>query len=338
MKYISVGDMSQTYLLRRHNSQLKTTMTRLNEEMITGIAKDLGAAVGGDFTALTAINHSLARSEIYAQVATETDLLAGTQQSALEIMQGHAYEVGSTLVSAASATNPTMINSGATDAAVRFESIIDALNVSVAGRYVFSGVTTDTRPVADADQILGDLQTYVASETTTAGIVSKIDEWFDAPALSPGFTRDAYAGSATTLSPMRLSEADTAQITITATDPALRNLLKGFALASMISQDMLPVNDVTSRATLLQKAGEQIITADGELSTLRSQLGTVEGIIAEAQTRNSAQKQSLELAKTELIGVDPYDSATALEAVQSQIETLYTLTSRIQKLSLTDYL
>ena len=154
MKYISVGDMSQTYLMRRHNVQLKTTMSRLSEELVTGISQDLGTKVGGDFTALAAIDRSLARGDAYQQVATETDLLAGTQQEALETIQGHAEAIGATLVSASFTASTSMIASGAQNAAERFEAIVDALNVNVAGRYAFSGTTTDTKPVASAEAIL----------------------------------------------------------------------------------------------------------------------------------------------------------------------------------------
>jgi len=338
MKYISIGDMSQTYLLRRHNTQLKATMSRLSDEMVTGISKDLGAAVGGDFTALSAIDHTIARSSAYAQIATETDLLAGTQQDALELIQGHAYQIGATLVSAASTSSPAMVSSGARDAKERFGSIIGALNVSVAGRYAFSGNTTDARPVADASEIIDGLTVAIAGLGDAASIEAAVDEWFDvAPGGGVGYRETAYLGSDTALAPVQLSETDSAQITITAEDQTIRNMLKGFALATLIADNKVP-DDAELRSTLIQSAGEKIVTADAEMATLRSQLGTVESIISDARTRNSAQKSSLDIAKVELIGVDAYEAATALEAVQSQIETLYTLTSRISKLSLTDYL
>ncbi len=46
----------------------------------------------------------------------------------------------------------------------------------------------------------------------------------------------------------------------------------------------------------------------------------------------------MEIARTELIGADPYDTATEMEAVQGQLETLYTVTARLSRLSLADFL
>ena len=173
--------------------------------------------------------------------------------------------------------------------------------------------------------------------TVPADIITAVDDWFDAASGGGGFLDQAYLGSANSLAPVRLSETDTTQLTITAADSTLRDTLKGFALATLIARDLVP-DDTSTRSLLIRAAGERITSAEGEITTLRSGLGTVEAIISDAQTRNSAQQTALGIARKELIGVDEYETATALEAAQSQMETLYTLTSRLTKLSLTDYL
>lgn len=337
MKYISVGDMSQTYLMRRHNTQLKNTMTTLSEELITGVQKDLGVAVKGDFTALSALNLAITRTDAYKQVAAEADLLGGTQQESLKLLQDHALEMGSGLIAAARSSVPAMVNSGVQDAAIRFDAITNALNVSYAGRYAFSGVATDTKPVASSEVITAALAGVVSSLTTANDIAAAVEAWFAAPTGGGGYLDTAYAGSNTPIAPVQVSETDRAEFTITAADTTLRNTLKGFALATLVAEGHVP-NVVSVRAELAETAGNWIMTADTALSTLRSELGTVEAIVGQAQTRNAAQTTSLGLAKNELIGIDAYESATALEAVQGQLETLYTLTTRLSQLSLTDYL
>ncbi|MBZ4022060.1 hypothetical protein CKO11_06265 [Rhodobacter sp. TJ_12] len=337
MKYMSVGDMAQTYMMRNHNAQLKTTMNRLSSELVTGVTGDVGAAVGGDFTALASIERSLSRADVLNQVAVETNLLASSQQSALELMQGHANDLGSTLMSITTTTHTTEIATGAQDAEIRFSSILDALNTNVAGRYVMSGNTTDTLPVADSNTIMTALKAATSAALSGTDVVTAVDAWFDQPVGGGGFLDVAYFGSQNPLAPVQISDSDHAQITLTAADSDIRELLKGFALATLVSQDAVP-NNQTARAFVMQAAGERMVTADAALSTVRANVGLVEGQLESAQTRNTAQKSSLEIAKNELIGVDPYDGATALEAVQSQLETLYTLTSRVSQLSLTDYI
>lgn len=337
MKYVSVGDMAQTYLLRRHNVQLKATMARLSDELVTGVSQDVGAAVKGDFTALAAIDRSLARIESFQQVTTEVDLLASTQQDSLELIQSHASDSGANLILAASTLDPATISSTTQDAAQRFGSIIGALNVSVAGRYAFSGTATDARPVATEDEIIASLQTAISGLTSASDIDAAIANWFDAPAGAGGFLDTAYSGSDTPLDAFRISNSDTVELTITASDPVLRDTLKGFALATLVARNLVP-DDASLRVSLTETAGERIASSNVALTTLRSGLGTTQGIIEDSKTRNSSEQSALELSKESLIGIDEYDSATALEAVQSQLETLYTLTTRLSQLSLTDYL
>ena len=57
-----------------------------------------------------------------------------------------------------------------------------------------------------------------------------------------------------------------------------------------------------------------------------------------AVTRNSAETSALEMTRADLIGVDSFETATRLEASQTQLETLYAITARMQRLNLADYL
>ena len=44
------------------------------------------------------------------------------------------------------------------------------------------------------------------------------------------------------------------------------------------------------------------------------------------------------LPATEIVAADPFDAATGLQAAEAQLEALYTLTARLSRLSLTEYL
>jgi flagellar hook-associated protein 3 FlgL len=124
---------------------------------------------------------------------------------------------------------------------------------------------------------------------------------------------------------------------LTAADPAIRDLLEGLALAALVAEGIL-AGDQVSRAALLKTSGEALLASGNDLATLRAEVGTAEAHIAGTAARNSAEASALEIARGGLIAADPYDTASALEAVQTQIETLYTLTARLSRLSLTDYL
>ncbi len=337
MNYISVGDMAQTYQMRLHNTQLKTTLNRLSEEVVTGIQKDVGKAVGGDFTMLSSINRSISAIASYDQATAEAGIFADAMQNSLDLMRTSASEIGVSLMSAATSSTPTLVNTTVATASDMFSSIVDALNTNVSGRYVFSGTATDTKPLDAAEDILSALGAHVAGLTTSADIEAAVEAWFMADPGDGGFIDQSYHGSQSELGPIRVADGQTVKLQMRAVDPEIREALAGFALAALVSNNYAG-SDFTIHSELAQASGERIVAAGSTLASLQAGVGSVQGRISDAQTQNAAEKSSLEIARTNLIGADPYDSATALEAAQSQLETLYTLTARLSSLSLADYL
>lgn len=337
MSYLSVGDMAQTYQLRRHSAQLKQTAATLSEEMTTGIQKDLGKAVKGDYRALSAIDTSLSRLEAYTQNSKMATLYSSSMQSSLASVQEMASSVASSLISASSGVATSSREVAVQQAAQSFEAVIDTLNTKVSGRYIFSGTDVASRPVAPADTILAALGSAVNGLTTSSDILAAIDNWFAAPAGSGGFADIAYTGGTNSVTETIISDTDKVSLPTTAADLELRDTLKGFAISALVAGNFIPA-DETVINSLVRASGEQLLSADTALSTLRGQVGVTEEKIASAQAANTSEKTSLNLARLSLIGIDEYETATALEAVTSQIETLYTLTSRLSSLSLTDYL
>lgn len=337
MNYVSVGDMAQSYMLRKHNVQLKQTMNTLTEEVVSEIRSDIGAAVKGDFTSLSAVQRSIGILTSYNQANTEATVFLGSMQSALDVVQTLSGDVGSALTAAGIGNIKSNVDATTADAAQKFASVVAALNTNVSGRFVFSGNATDTKPLAPADEMLDALETAITGLSAVQDIVDAVDDWFAAPSGGGGFADIGYLGSDDPLSPIRIAEGDAVSVDFTAADPAIRDTLRGFALAALVGEDRVP-DDETTRAQLTEIAGTRIMTVEASLTGTRTRLGTAEGLVADAQTRNTAEISALSLTRTSIIGADPYETATALEAVKSQLETLYTLTSRLSSLTLTDYL
>ena len=54
--------------------------------------------------------------------------------------------------------------------------------------------------------------------------------------------------------------------------------------------------------------------------------------------RTETEMVGMENARNSLLAVDPYETATRLEAAQFQLESLYTVTVRLSNMSLVNYL
>ncbi|PKP67363.1 MAG: hypothetical protein CVT83_08610 [Alphaproteobacteria bacterium HGW-Alphaproteobacteria-5] len=229
-----------------------------------------------------------------------------------------------------------MVATTSADARQKFAAVIGALNTNTAGRYGFAGAGSDSQPLASPEAFLAALATAIAPETTVSGVVSAVEAWFDAPVGGGGYLDTVYGGGAA-LAPFRIAGGETAELGVTAADPEVRDLLVGLSLASLVSDGAF-AGDASARAGLTRAAGEKVMHAAGSATALAARVGSVEARIEDVATRNTAETASLEIARAGMTAADPYDTATALQAVQAQIETLYTLTARLANLKLTDYL
>jgi len=335
MTSISIGDLARTFQLRRYSTTLKSDLNRLGAELTTGQKSDLGASLAGDFGPLAGIERSLRTIAAYKTANTETAGLLAAAQSALEATQNMGEELTSGLLTAASARDSTLINATSQDARQKFSAVVSVLNTRVADRSLFAGAATDQPALATGDAMMEEIKLAIAGETTASGIVAAVDAWFDTP--GGGFETTGYLGSTQDMGPLMIADGDKVQMSLRADDTVIRETLKGFALAGLVAEGALS-GDIEAQAELVSTAAERMLTSDGDLTNMRARIGTIEARIENAQARNASEASAYELARAELVSADPYETATRLEAVYSQIETLYTVTARIANLSFADYM
>lgn len=329
---ISVGDASLTNILARQGTELRGQVNRASEEVTTGRYSDIGQALRGDFSPLLAIDASLARLTAYKSNTIDAAFQVAAQQSAIAGLSDLASGISTTLLGARNMTTPAQIDTLAADARGRLTSAIGLLNAQASGRAVFSGVATDTVPLGSADDLLAALQTAAAGATTAGQVAAAVIGWFADP-LGFGTFYQGGAG----LSPTQIAPGETADNSTTAADPTLRETLASFAMAALLDLGVLS-GDASERAQLAVTAGQELTRTEEDRITLAARIGTVEAQIEGARARNSSEESSLGILRSEIGSVDPYEAATRLEAVQSQLESLYLITSRVSQLSLTEYL
>ncbi|MEY8098718.1 flagellin [Falsihalocynthiibacter sp. S25ZX9] len=335
MMFSSFGDQARTFMLSRQNAQLKTEMDRLSLELSSGRVADTSKAVRGDFTGLSEIEEAAASLGAYKTANSEAALFVENAQSVLGFIQGLTGEAAPALLMASNTNNNELVDATTSDTKQKFESVVSALNTQTTGRALFSGRATDTAALASVDDMLADLTPLLATETTAAGALTVIDSWFDD--AGGGFETIGYTGSQTTLSPFKIGPGREAHFEITAADPGIRGVLKGLAIAALISEGTMSAF-ASERQILLQSAGEALLSNENEISGLRAATGTAEAHIDEMRVQNETEIHALDLARTRVLGADPYTAATELEAVQIQLETLYTVTARLSRLNLVDFL
>ena len=334
MTGINFGDLASFVKSSRLTTQIKTDLERLTHEVASGKKSDITKAVSGDFGPLSSIERSLRTLDSYARSLAETSVFMTGVQTSLGAVSDHVSSVVPSFLTAASMGDATTLDVSAQDARARFESVVSALNTHVGGRALFSGSATHQTPLATSTEMLDSIRVDIAGLTDVNDIIAAVDGWFDN--VGGGFETTGYGGSATALSDFSLSDTDTTSMTIKADDPSIRELLKGFALAALAGDNA--IGGIANQKTLIRTAGERLMSNEGDIARLRAQVGSAEARIEEVQLSNSAQTYAYTAAKSEIVSVDIYEAASQLTQTESQLELAYTITARLSRLNLSDFL
>lgn len=332
MTRISLGDASLTNILSRQSAALRLAVQQASNEVATGRHTDLAQTLRGDVSPLLAIDASLGRIAAFRTTAGDAAFQTSAQQAAIAGLSSLADGITTTLLGAGDLNTSVQIDTLAADAHGRLESAMGLLNSQAAGRAIFSGVATDTVPLGTTGDLLTALETAAIGATTAGQVAAAVTTWFASPA---GF--EVFYQGGTPLSPVAIAPGETAELATTALDPAIRDTLAAFAMAALLDRGILAGNP-EERAYLAQRAGQGLLTSEDRRITLAARIGTVEAQIEAARTRNGAEETALGILRSEIGSVDPYEAATRLEAAKSQLESLYLVTARVSRLSLTEFL
>ena len=329
-----IGDMARALVLRSNQVSLRKEMDQLAVEVSTGFVRDPAQHLHGDLRGLLAIDRSLSQLDTYRVNTTEATFLSGSMQAALDEVQGRSEILSQSLIAAELTPNTALLNTMSDDAQNALDQIMNGLNRSVAGRFLFSGTATDREAVQGADVLLNDVRTALTGQTTLAGVETVLDNFFGS---GGAYETTTYQGSNTGLAPLKLSETESANLDIRATDPVFREVLKPIVMAALATDGSLGL-DQGVQIQMLKSAGEDLLGAQQDVVELRAGLGALEARVEETTTRNSAEYTATSIARLDLVGADQYYTASRYENIRTQLESLYAITARSQRLSLAEYL
>lgn len=328
----SIGDLGQSLSMKRQNAALKLLLQEKGQEATTGRVADAGRALRGDFVPLAAIDTSLARLEGFRAATTEAGTAAGVMQTALTAMSDLASDLASSLLTAAGSGLQQQVTSLGQDARQRLETAIGVLNTQFAEKALFSGVETGRPPLPDAAAFLATLDGVVAGAGSAADVEVMLTAWFE----DPGGYAALYQGGAPRAA-MEIGSGERVLIDVTALDPGVRDTLKGLSMAALLDRGILQ-GQAVGRADLARRAGMSLTQTASARTLLQAEIGLAEARIDQAAMRNSAETSALQIARNSLVAADPYEAATALKQAETQLEALYSITVRLSRLSLADYL
>lgn len=334
MTVTNLGDLSSSFALRQRNIALRQQMDQLTAELASGQVADTRSVLAGNYSTLTDIERRSSILEGYNIATTEAKIFAGTTQQALSLVHDFGSDLSGSLLTAGTSAIGVTGSDTAAEAKSTLAGIIAAVNTTSAGRYVFSGTTTDTPPLPDVETVLAAVRAALTTATSPDDALATADTWFDDPA---GFEAIVYQGSPDGMASFALSPGEKVALDIRAVDPKLREVIKLVAVSALADDPVLGY-DVSDQSELFSKAGQALLKAQDNIVGLRSEVGFVESRIEGIAARNAAEVTSMQFAKAALLEVDPFEAATKLEEVQFQLQSLYSVTVRASQLSLANFL
>lgn len=336
MSFTSIGDLASHLQLRQSNASLKGHLNRLTAEVASGRVGDPARRLSGDLTLLAGLDRRLAQLAASQTVAAEATLVTDSMQAALGSLADLTAGFGIALQDAAQGGDAQALDALSVSARDRLEAAIGTLNLQLADRFAFSGPAYGDAPVASVSDILAALRTRIAGAATVTEVAAAVGDWFDAPAGGGGYLDEAFGGVEGRAISVPLAAGRALEVTLTAADPGLRDVIAGLALAALTEPG--GAFEGAERRQLAELAGGWVLSSQAGLTDLRAELGVAQERVALAATSAAAERTALEISRAALVETDAYDASTDLVAVQSQLEALYAVTAKLSQLRLSDYL
>jgi flagellar hook-associated protein 3 FlgL len=333
-----VGGGSELARMQMLQRQAIATRNRLDvaaKELTTNLKASRFQASGGNLTRLFALERSLDRNAVFSQTISLTELRLEIMQESFGQMLTQADSLAIDLTSAASLGDYGAAMQHATSARGAFVDAVGLLNTQVAGQSLFAGTETDSAALIDAEAILGQLATAVAGATTAAGAMAAVDAYFASPA--GGFYTTAYIGSTDDLTPVDIGEGQRLDYGMRADEDRIVALLRAHATAAVVADGAL-AGDVTERLAMLAAAGARTLDAKEGVLDLRADVGILQERTEHAKASRTSERETLELARAKIVATDPLEAASTYQQLEVQLESIYTVTSRLASLRFANFM
>jgi flagellar hook-associated protein 3 FlgL len=345
--FVSTASLSDE--TRLSIARMQASLVKAQKELATGRHADVGVTLGASAGVTVSMRQDL--EQIQTIKDTNNIVLTRMQgsQAALQTISKKAQDFLSALTGAQStASLPDTLVQQAQDG---LQTLQGQLNSSLDGQYLFSGINSDVQPM---DDYFSDPPSAAAQSVTNA-FVAKFGISPTDPAVSSISASDmqsfldnefsdlfsdanwAANWSAASDKPVtnRISRTEIAQTSVTANDPSFRKLSEAYAMISGLGFSNL---NESTRQVVVQKAMQLAGDSTGELTQVQSFLGVTQKRITDTNDQIDLQVDFLNQSIDNLESVDPTEIATQISNLTTQLEAAYTLTNRLNNLSLMDFL
>jgi flagellar hook-associated protein 3 FlgL len=339
MKVSFVSSQAISKALQYQTQKMTSELTKAQKEVQTLRVADVGLALG----ARAGISASLNREVSRLGGLVDTNQLAASRldstQVALQELSSLSNELMSALTTAISTAGDTRIVENQATSVLSAMTAI--LNTNFNGEYIFAGINTDVKPFSDfldpgsPNRVAfeNEFNAFTFSNPITAGEMNAFLDTIETMFTGTGWEDWSKATNEEITS--RISLTETAKTSVSANITGIKELAKAAATVAMLAQQPL---EREAREALLERALNATSVAATEFAKQQGYVGVTQKRLEEANERMTMQIDLFTQSITDLEGIDPYEASSKVTSLMTQIEISYSLTARMQQMSLLKYL
>lgn len=320
---------------------MQTEVARLSQEVSTGRMADVGLNLGAETSRAATLHFD---SDALGGLIDSNGQLSQRlvrSQSALGQLTSGANDFLNQVIATRDSNSPI----GALASSALSGFIADA-NASDGKDYLFSGINTAIKPLADFTSgpkaaidaafvakfgvAPGD---PAASTIDGASMSSFLDNEF-AQLFNSSNWASTWSSAADQPTRNSISMHESVDTSVSANQPAIRNLAMAYSMVAALGTDTFGAD---ARKAVLDHAAGLLGEANTGIVALQANLGTVQKQVSDATTQLSAQRDIIATRIGTLEGVDAAEAKTRIDTFATQIEMSYSLTAKLLQMSILNY-
>lgn len=345
------GSLQSTLTRTRLIGELDRKLGEAGTEMSTNRKADVYRSLGTRSAEALTLRSNTKRLEGFA---LSNELLSYRLDSGTKALGEIRSTVSGVLDLAAQTGANGLIQGKELQAAARaaIEQIIGQANRTVQGSALFGGLDSGNLTLqpwdqanprsglAPSDVVSGIYGAGPVDAADAAAIANQMAAVFTPGGTAPGdFEQTFYNGSPiseTGRLTARIDADETIEYGVQANDPGMTEILRG--LAMLAATDIADIADPEARKVWFDEGLKALSAGSEKLLAAETRMGAQALRVEELRESQELRLNLYRSQTAALEGVDPYEAATRLTQLQTQLEATYAVTARLSKLSFLNYL
>ena len=329
--------------------KLQNQLVTAQKEVVTGRLADVGVSLGGRTSDTVSLRQQFARLTTLVETNSTVKTRLDITQTTLQSFSAATVKFGSTLIASRDTDIGPTVAQG--EAQANLITLMDGLNTTVGGEYLFGGINTTQKPVTNYYETPppANRQAVIDAFTTAFGVppgdpatasISKaaMQAFLDGP-FANLFEDPAWSANWSSASDQnrqsRIATSEQAETSTNANELAYRKLAKAYVMVADLGVQTLNKETYTAVSDTAMAISGQVIQ---DLAKVQAKLGTSSARVSNANDRMLSQQSIMINHINDLEEVDPIEAAIRVNLLTTQLQTAFALTARVQNLTILNFL